>query len=116
MKNLSKLVALAATLLVSAMFMNTASAANPFSQPSQISTIAGEEGKCGNDKKADKKEEGKCGQENGKKEDGKCGANNAKNDEAKCGEKKDEKHEGKCGEKKADKKEGKCGESKCGGK
>jgi uncharacterized low-complexity protein len=76
------------------------------------------EGKCGAQKKAEKKGteakcgEGKCGE--GKKSDakemeGKCGATKP---EAKCGE-------GKCGaQKKAEKKgtEAKCGEGKCGGK
>ncbi len=103
MKKLSKLTALVGSLFLAALFFNTASAdANPFAQQSeQVQTIAGDDSKCGDEKK-DKKEE-KCGE-------GKCGDKKDK----KCGDKKDEKEE-KCGDKK-DHKEKKCGEGKCGGK
>jgi len=103
MKKLTKIAALIASLVLTMMFFNSASAdVNPFSQTSQVQNITGDDGKCG-----DKKDK-KCGD----KKDKKCGDKKDK----KCGDKKDKKcGDKKCGDKKG-KKDGKCGESKCGGK
>lgn len=100
MSKLSKLNALAATLVAGTVAATAAQAGNPFSASDLAGgyQVAGHaeghaEGKCG---------EGKCGE--GKKADeGKCGAAPAKSDgEGKCGAKDDKAGEGKCGE-------GKCG-------
>ena len=65
MKKLTKIATLVGSLIFAMMYINTASAdANPFAQASQVQTIVGEDGKCG-----DKKDK-KCGE--GKK-DKKCG-------------------------------------------
>ena len=94
MSKLSKLNALAASVVVGALGASVAQAdANPFSASDVASGyLQLAEGKCG---------EGKCG-------------------EGKCGESKDEGKdaEGKCGGAKDDGKagEGKCGEGKCGDK
>ena len=99
MKKLSKFYTLIGSLLLVFAFSSSASAeVNPFSDKAeQVQSIAGDDGKCGDDKK---KKDGKCGE-------GKCGDKKAKKGkkDGKCGE-------GKCGDKKGkkDKKESKCGE------
>ncbi|WP_196138462.1 hypothetical protein [Aliikangiella sp. G2MR2-5] len=119
MKKLTKIAAIISSLMMAALFMNTASAdANPFAQNDQIQTIAGDDGKCGDSKK-EKKEgkcgEGKCGEgkkdkKEGKCGEGKCGEGKKGHKEGKCGEGKKERKEGKCGEGKKEEKEGKCGD------
>ena len=114
MRKLSKITALVGSLLLAAMYFNTASAeANPFAQQAdQVQTFDGEDSKCGDMKKDKKaKKDGKCGES-------KCGDDKMKGKmkdkkmemkEGKCGDKKKEMKEGKCGDKKKEMKEGKCG-------
>ncbi len=104
MSKLNKLNALAATIVVGALGVTTAHAANPFAATDLAAgyQLAGAEGACGSHG-GEQKPEGKCGE--GKCGEGKCGADKAAG-EGKCGAEK--KPEGKCGE-------GKCGEGKCGG-
>jgi uncharacterized low-complexity protein len=100
MSKLSKLNALAATLVAGTVVAAAAQAGNPFS----ASDLAAGYQVAGH---AEGHAEGKCGEGN-KADEGKCGAKDDKAGEGKCGAKDDKAGEGKCGE-------GKCGEGKCGG-